>query len=475
MVFRRLRSKKLALTFILVFAAANLLAQSNSKHGRLEVTPNGHFLQYEDGTPFFWLGDTGWDLFLKLNLQQIKLYLNNRASKGFNVIQAVVLPEPDGLRRPNYYGQVPFKHQDPTQPNNKYFTLIDHTIHLAAARKMFIGLLPTWGDKVSKMWGVGPVVFDSMNAYTYGKWLGNRYKDAPNVIWILGGDRPAFTDKMDWRPIWQAMIKGIREGTGGKALITYHPWGEHSSSEYWQGENVLDINMLQSGHARRNFNVWDMILHDYHLSPAKPVLDGESNYEGHAVDWDPKNGWFKAYDVRKQIYRSVFSGACGVTYGAAAIIQFFEPGDKKAKDFPVRYWTAALDHPGAFQAGYLKKLILSRPPLKRVPDQSIILNGQSKKNAEYITAFRDSDNSYAMIYLPVGKKIEVNTSWMKTDKIRVWWFNPRTGKAQKAGVFKKKNKQWFTSPSLGIKNDWVLVLEDAAKKWPAPGISKINL
>lgn len=471
MFFRKLYSKKFALTFILVFAVANLLlAQTNWKHGRLEVTPSGHFLQYEDGTPFFWLGDTGWDLFLKLNLQQIKLYLNNRAAKGFDVIQAVVLPEADGLRTPNSYSQIPFKHLDPAQPNDKYFALIDSTIRLAAARQMFIGLLPTWGDKVAKMWGVGPVVFDSTKAYTYGKWLGHRYRNDPNIIWILGGDRPAFTDSMDWRPIWLAMIKGIREGTGGKALITYHPWGEHSSSEYWKVKygNALDMNMLQSGHARRDFDVWDMIFHDYHLSHAKPVLDGESNYEGHAINWDPKNGWFTAYDVRKQIYRSVFSGACGITYGAAAIIQFYGPGDKEAKDFPIRYWTGALDHGGAFQAGYLKKLILSRPPLKRVPDQSIIIESQSKKNAEYITAFRDNDSSYGMIYLPVGKKIEVNTSWIKADKIRVWWFNPRTGRAQKICVIKKKNEQWFTPPSLGVENDWVLVLDDAAKKWPTP-------
>ncbi len=401
-------------------------------HGLLKVTPNGHYLEYEDGTPFFWLGDTGWDLFFKLKLNEIKEYLDNRAAKGFNVIQAVALAEPDGIRKPNRYGQVPLINQDPTQPNSQYFNLIDSTIHLAAKHQMFIGLLPTWGDKVTKLWGAGPVIFDSINAYTYGKWIGNRYKNDPNIIWIVGGDRPAFTDSMDWRPVWGAMIKGIREGADGKALITYHPSGESSSSQFWHGEDMLDLNMIQSGHRKRDLPTWKWIKHDYDLIPTKPVLDGEPNYEDHPINWNPENGYFRDYDVRKQLYRSVFSGACGVTYGHNSI-------------FP-------------------------RPSLERIPDQSLILKGQGKDNAEYATAFRAADSTYAMIYIPIGKKIKINTSLIKAKKIKAWWFNPKTGKVEKTFSFKAKRDQRFIPPTLDKGNDWVLCLDDIQKEYKTPGV-----
>lgn len=395
------------------------------------------------------------------------MYLTNRQKKGFNVIQAVILAEMDGLRKPNQYGEVPFQQLDPGKPNEKYFELVDWTVQKALEKNMFMGLLPTWGDKAGSSWGAGPGVFNEKNAYTYGLFLGRRYRKYSNIIWIAGGDRPAFNDTADWRPIWRSMIKGIREGAGGKALVTYHTWGEHSSSEYWEDENMLDLNMIQSGHARRDINVWNWVIRDYHLLPPKPVLDGEPNYEDHPVNWKENNGYFRAYDVRKQLYRSVFSGACGVTYGHQAVWQFYSPREKPIV-FPDRYWTEAINRPGAFQAGYLKKLILSRPPLSRVPDQTIIKSGQGE-NGEYITAFRDKDSSYLMVYLPVGKRIEVNSSCLKAGKIAAWWFNPKSGKAEKIGIFKAKDMLSFAPPTTGTENDWVLVLDNAGKKWKSPG------
>src|SRR6476469_2871489 len=107
-------------------------AQTANKHGRIVVSPNGHYLQYEDGTPFFWLGDTGWELFHRLKLEEINKYLDNRSQKGFTVIQAVLLAEFDGLRKPNQYGDVPLKNLDPAQPNESYFRFVDSVVKMAA-------------------------------------------------------------------------------------------------------------------------------------------------------------------------------------------------------------------------------------------------------------------------------------------------------------------------------------------------------
>lgn len=164
----------------------------------------------------------------------------------------------------------------------------------------------------------------------------------------------------------------------------------------------------------------------------------------------------------------MFAGGFGVTYGHHAIWQFYGPSVEKL-NYPDRNWTEALDRPGAFQAGYLKNLILSRPSLNRIPDQSLIVSGQGNADAEHIVAFRDVDGSYAMIYLPVGKAIEINMEWVKGKKINAWWFNPRTGKSGRKFTFGAEGVSRFVPPALGGENDWVLVIDDAAKRYPRPG------
>lgn len=459
--------KKL-IVFTFLFFAANLsFGQKAGEGKRLIISPNGHFLQYKNGQPFFWLGDTGWEMFNRLTKDEISLYLTNRQQKGFNVIQAVILDDNATPIGPNRNGDTPLINNDPAKPNEKYFKMLDWAIQQAKKKQIYIGLLPTWGGNVNKLWATGHVLFNVKNAYQYGLFLGKRYKNYPNIVWIAGGDRPAQNDTADWRPVWRSMIKGIREGAGTGAQITYHPSGESSSADFWKADNTLDFNMIQSGHRIHDLPVWDWIRRDYDLKPVKPVLDGEPNYEDHPINWKPENGYFTAYDVRKQLYRTVFSGACGVTYGHHSIWQFYSAREQPISS-PNRFWTEALDRPGAFQAGYLKKLILSRPSLQRVPDQSILKSAQGEKG-DHITAFRDSDNSYAMIYLPVGKTIKVDVSWLKASQITAWWFNPQTGRSQKIGSFSTGNDPLqFEPPTTGTGNDWVLVLNGALKKWNMP-------
>jgi hypothetical protein len=220
----------------LILISISGYTQNNWKHGRLHVTADGHYLEYADGKPFFWLGDTGWELFHRLKPDEIKFYLENRREKGFNVIQAVILPEFEGLTSPNQNGDFPLINNDPEKPNEKYFSLIDFGVQIALEKNLFMGLLPTWGDKVFKLWGVGPVIFNVKNAYDYGFFLGKRYKDYPNIIWIMGGDRPAMNDTSDFRPIWRAMAAGIKKGTDNKAIIAYHPsGGQYSTSQFLFG------------------------------------------------------------------------------------------------------------------------------------------------------------------------------------------------------------------------------------------------
>jgi hypothetical protein len=465
--------KQCFLVVALLVSSLFTFGQKNWAHGKITAAKDGHHLQYEDGTPFFWLGDTAWELFHRLNREEIKFYLDNRKAKGFTVIQAVVLAEFDGLKKPNQEGEVPLIDLDPLKPNEKYFSIVDYTISLAQERGLVIGLLPTWGDKVTKMWGEGPEIFNAANAMSYGRWLGARYKKYSNIIWILGGDRPPQTDSLDYRPIWRALAKGIESTYGKKATISYHiSGGQNTTSTFLHNEAWLDINMMQSSHGSgHDVPVWNWIERDYKLVPLKPTLDSEPNYEDHPVNpwpkYDPLNGYFNDYDVRKQCYRSVFAGACGVTYGHHSLWQFWSVREEKINN-AIFYWRDAIDRPGAFQVGYLRWLMESRLFMQTVPAQELLSDSSGVKG-DHIRAMKANDGSFAMVYLPVGKTIALKTGLLSGTTLKYWWFNPRNGQSRLGGNLAKKDITTFTSPTLGFEEDWVFVIDDVSKEYPVPG------
>ena len=216
---------------------------------QLRVSDNKHFLVTRDRKPFFWLGDTGWELFHRLNKNDAEMYFKKRSEQGFTVIQAVVLAELNGLHTPNANGDLPLINDDPTKPNEAYFLYADTLIDLAAKYNLYIALLPTWGDKVFKnSWGVGPEIFNETNGYAYaGNGLAGAIKTARNIIWVVGGDRSPRDNSHDVA-IWRAMAKGIIDGVGNadNVLMTFHPQpdGTSSSSEWFQQDDWLDVNMF---------------------------------------------------------------------------------------------------------------------------------------------------------------------------------------------------------------------------------------
>ncbi|MGQ9487464.1 MAG: glycoside hydrolase family 140 protein [Armatimonadota bacterium] len=427
---------------------------------------SGRCLVTETGKPFFYLGDTAWELFHRLTREETELYLKDRASKGFTVIQAVVLAEFDGLNTANAYGHTPLIGNDPTRPNEDYFRHVDFVVNQAEELGVYIGMLPTWGDKVNKKWGMGPEIFTPENARIYGEFLGKRYRSKP-LIWILGGDRPI--ENATHLAIWRAMAEGLRRGDGGEHLITYHPMGGQSSSQWLHGEEWLDFNMLQSGHHARNIPNYKMVERDYERKPVKPCMDGEPRYEDHPINWDPKNGWFTDYDVRQAAYWALLAGAHGHTYGCHDIWQMYDPSKHQPISHARTPWREALKFPGALQMRYVKALMLSRPPLLRVPDQSLIVSDVGR-GKEHIRAARGADGSYAFVYLPVPKPVTVNLEKLSGKRLRAWWFNPRNGQAQVIGEFARNGEEAFTPPSGDSQEeDWVLVLDEVGKRYRKPG------
>jgi hypothetical protein len=441
-------------------------------HGDLRVSDNHRFLVHADGTPFFYLGDTAWELFHRLTLKETETYLENRRAKGFTVIQAVALPEFDGLAFPNRQNHLPLNNNDPTKPNESYFKDIDAVVALAKDKGLFIGLLPTWGDKVNKRWGKGPEIFTPDNAKTYGHFLGNRYKDQPNIIWILGGDRDVANDTQ--RAVWRAMAAGLQEGDHKRHLISFHPMGEHHSSKDWQNDDWLAFNMIQSGHAQKNLPNYKMITQDYNLKPTKPCMDAEPRYEDHPVRGKHDGSYFDDYDTRQAAYWSVFAGSMGHTYGHHSIWSMHNPAAPPAPGVPAHEmlftWDKAIDRPGGQAMTHLRRLMESRPFLSRVPDQSLIAKGQGE-GIDHIQATRG--DGYAMLYLPTGKPVTVQLGPDKIsgDHVKAWWFNPRDGTAKYIGNFGNTGQYPFIPKEQGRGHDVVLVLDDASKNWDAPGAS----
>ncbi|HVX65471.1 MAG TPA: glycoside hydrolase family 140 protein [Bryobacteraceae bacterium] len=462
----------------MAFAAAGVPAQVRpGRLPRLQVSDNHRFLITEDGKPFFYLADTAWELFHRLDRKQAVEYLDTRAAQGFTAVQAVALAELDGITEPNAYGKLPLTDEDPARPavtagaraadraQYDYWDHVEYIVDQANARGLYVALLPSWGRWVNSG-GNDHRILTPDNAQPYGEFLGRRF-GKKGVIWVLGGDR----DASGFEATWRALARGIAIGVSGKedwgaVLMSFHPAGGATSSTWFHQDAWLDFNMQQDGHGTpAQSRSWEKIASDYTRTPAKPVLDGEPLYEDHPLAFRAKDlGYSFDAHVRNYAYADTFSGACGHTYGNHAVWQMYAPG-RKPVNGPLMYWHQALRRPGAAQMQYVRALLESRPYLSRVPDQSIVAD--ALEGADHITSTRG--DGYLFVYSPQGRPFTVQPGKIPGQRLRGWWYNPRSGSAQDIGEFDGREAHRFTPPSEGFGSDWVLVLDDASRSFPPPG------
>jgi len=389
----------------------------------MRISPDGRRLLRDDGQPFFYLADTAWELFHHLDLPDAELYLTTRAAQKFNVIQAVVLPECDSLRKPNVLGELPFWDLDPTRPNEAYFGHIDRILQLGADQGLTWGLLPTWGDKWTAQWGAGPVVFTPENTFIYGKWLARRYREVP-LIWILGGDRCPKSEAE--QAIVRAMAAGLRDGDGGTHLMTYHPGGWAASSTWFHDETWLDFNMIQTGHQSSRMDNVALIAADYARSPAKPCLDGEPPYENHpdnAFGWDAPAPYFDDYITRRAAWQAIFAGACGNTYGCHDIWQMCDgvrPPINRARTL----WKEALHFPGARQMQHLRTLMEQLPFADLAPDPALVSCMPSGGPVHVLHA---KEAGIALVYFPDLGTRTIHLGALAAKARTASWYDPAQG------------------------------------------------
>jgi len=443
----------------------------------LKVSDDHRSLVSASGEPFFWLGDTAWELFHRLDREDADRYLTKRAEQGFTVVQAVALSELDGHSVPSAYGHLPLEELDPNRPAvvdgpaNDYWDHVDYVVDKANSLGIYVALLPTWGRYWHDPIKDGKPLFNPANAERYGEWLGRRFKDRPGVIWVLGGDRTVESDEQ--RDVIRAMARGLRHGDGGAHLITFHPPGGAGSSRWFHDEPWLDFNMRQNGHVAEYTGRYDQTRADYDRKPTKPVLDGEPLYEDHPLSFKANElGHSIAADVRRPLYWNLFGGACGHTYGHHSVWQMWSP-DKHPVNNPLMPWHEALDQPGANQMQHGRHLLESRPGA-RVPDDSLIVTSrvptaEPGAGRYRFSGTRASDGAFAMIYVPAGRPFSVRKEAVAGERMKAWWFNPRTGEATDLGERSTGEVQRFSPPELGEELDWVLVLDAVDRGMGARG------
>jgi hypothetical protein len=431
----------------------------------LRVAPNGRYLQGSDGKPFLYLGDTAWELVHRLKREEAELYLRDRAAKGFTVIQMSLLPLQGEPNDPNAYGEVPLLNGNPATPNEAYFVRVDGILAQAEALGLVAGVLPTWGRHWKHRNPQQPPLLNTANARAYGEFLGKRYRSR-KLLWILGGDdNPTLPAE---RATIDALAAGLKAGDGGSHLITFHPRGPGLSSTYLRDAAWLDFHMVQSSHAARHHDNGLYMEHDRALTPPKPTLDGEPRYESLNVGFYLRDHnrivRFDDADARQAAYWAMLAGACGHTYGNNNVWQMWRPGQKPELWADVS-WNEALQHPGAFQMGHLRKLFESRPWQLLEPAQDFIAGGP-RDGAAKIRAAVASDRSFAFVYSPEGAAFTVDQTRLRGDRLRESWFDPRYGTLYVMHSSDTKGFQTYTPPTQGRGQDWVLVLEDEEAGYP---------
>lgn len=435
------------------------------------VSENRRYLAFRDGRPFFYLADTAWALFQRLSREETVRYLDNRAKKGFSVIQACLLSELRGLSVPNAYGNLPLEKDaagryDPLRPDLRpdgYWDHVRWVLREARKRNLYVALLPTWGDKFNRSFGYEDEIFTGENAREYGRWVGATLGDAENIFWVLGGDRPLVTDAHF--KIIGDMARGIREAEPVRHLMTFHPPGEKSSSDFVHEEPWLDFNMLQTGHCRKTL-IYRMVEKDYLLDPTKPVINGEPRYEMHPESFLPEHGFMDAVDCRYSAWESVLSGSCGHTYGNHAVWGFWDWESIGRFPFKPNYfccpWQDALDSPGSYQMQYLATICRSLPfeTMHPLPE---LATGQTEGELHVpVLGGGGCIAAYSPYGLPVSldrQGTEKTLDASSSASLSTSWANPKNGAWTEGTPPRETAGEWtFVPPSSGRGEDWVLVL-----------------
>ena len=458
---------------------------------RLNISDNKRYFVTPDGKPFPWLADTVWTMPQRLKWDDAEHLMQRRKAQGFNVLQICALdPERDvEMRSPA--GDPALINGNLSRPNENYFRYLDWILDKAEENGFYVLLLPVWGQLVvGDDWagGVYEKTVTEDNAYEYARWIGDRYKDRPNILWCLGGDRMPIHKGVDYKNVWRRMAEGLAKGLTGEnvrhnepspvwenLLITYHACHEmetglcSSFSYFDDSEQWIRFIMLQSGHGLIPKN-YELVRAEYERENVMPVWDGEPAYEMMPTSWPftpetPRQGpWM----VRRRAYWSLLAGAFGFTYGHACV--WCSVGERERNFMSPITWQEALDNAGANQMKHVRAFMESLQSMTAVPCQQIFAEDARREGTLETHAQAAFTKEYICAYLPAGgsAKLDLSTVWDKSE-VGVWYWSPA------AGEFSAEKEQTVTlnqgclticAPTEGEEQDWIVLLTDVDAEAP---------
>jgi Protein of unknown function (DUF4038)/Putative collagen-binding domain of a collagenase len=431
------RSLALSLVGALAFA---LMAPGAGPYP-VRIAADQRHLVDQSGAPFLIQGDAAWSLISGLTKEEAEEYLENRRRTGFNSIIVNLIEHK--FRGPvNRYGEAPFTTPgDFSTPNEKYFAHADWVIRKAAENGIQVFLAPIYLGYIGtdEGWIEETLRNGVEKCRFWGRYVGKRYSNFDNIVWLIGGDRNPEQALEDVN----AIALAIKE-FDNRHLFTAHCHPENSPVEQYRNGGWLDLNSTYTYAI-----VHRKLLIDYDRVPAKPFFLIESTYEGeHNAS---------AVQIRRQAYWAVLCGATGQFMGNRPI-WLFDPG-----------WKAAMEGVGSQDMARLNALFRSRAWQELLPDEKheVVVNGLGEfTGLDYLAAARTAHGETVMAYLPTSRTFTVDMTKIAGRAAKAWWFNPRTGKAELAGKFPASGNRQFTPPGEG---DWVLVLDDDSRKAPPPG------
>jgi hypothetical protein len=426
-------------------------AAQEATRGELSVSNNHRYLIDSDKVPLLLQGDAAWSLVVTLGKAEASEYLENRREKGFNSI-LVNLIEHKFCRNPprNAEGEAPFTTSgDFGTPNERYFAHADWILREAAKNGIFVLLAPIYlGYKgTDEGWMEELMALSPEICLEYGRYLGRRYRDYDNIIWVMGGDRnpESALERVD------LIALGIREHDT-RHLFTAHCAPENSAAEQYGGGAWLSFNTVYTYEL-----VHPHLYGAYHRNPAEPFILIESSYEGEHNSSEAQ--------IRRQAYWTILCGGFGHVFGNNPIWHFDGPGLFLVKET----WRQAMDLAGSVGMKHWGDLFRSRKWYELVPDEKheVVVKGLGEfRGLDYLAAARTADGSTVIAYMPTSRAITVDMSKLSGSTARAWWFDPRSGSANEAGSFSTHGLHEFSPPGPG---DWVLVLDHASKQLPKPG------
>ncbi len=377
----------------------------------IKVSENGRYFVDSKGKPFFWQGDTDWELFRVYSVPEARILLKKRKEQGFTVIQAMatgVFPEAAGIVKMKPVPGLPaWRDWNPLTPNEIYFNRMDSIVKEAEKLDMVlvVGVYHAWDQDRGRI--------TIKNAEPWAKWLASRYKNAENIIWSMYPHAKQASDS-----VVMAIVKGIREGDGGRHLITMHPDPGPTSSSIMHSQPWLSFNTIQTWSSK--FINFEMVAKDYSIMPAKPVVDGEARYEAEDNT--------TPFETRRVAYWSCLAGG------------FYSYGHAGNWLYPLS-WRDWIDSPGAKQMKIVRDVFESVDWWNLVPDQSILKDG-SKGNA----SARSVTGDWIIIYITGTDPVSLNWDRIKASSVKGYRIDPRDGTRTELGSFGTSASDIFTLP-----------------------------